>query len=271
MIKNRLIPVLLLKDGWLVQSKGFSRFQKLGNPIVAVKRLSEWAADELIYLDISREEEYDLARDDLKHPNRQNFLDIIEDVSTFAFMPITVGGKIKTLNDIEIRLKKGADKVAINTRAVENLDFIKESAQEFGSQCVVISIDVKLEEKEYIVYTNGGKKRTNYKVKEWARIVQDYGAGEILINSIDRDGSRMGYDLNLIQLVSETVNIPTIALGGADDWEDFEEVLTKTKADAVAAANIFHYRDQSVYLAKKYLFDQGLNVRKPFLIEIEKI
>ena len=169
MIKNRLIPVLLLKDGWLVQSKGFSRFQKLGNPIVAVKRLSEWAADELIYLDITREDQYDLSRDDLKHPNRNNFLNIVEDVSTFAFMPITVGGKIRNLTDIEIRLRKGADKISINTIAVENPEFVQQAAQEFGSQCIVVSIDVKKEDNQYIVYNQGGKKRTKYTVKKMGK------------------------------------------------------------------------------------------------------
>lgn len=266
MIKKRLIPVLLLKDGWLVQSKGFRKYQKLGNPITAVKRLSEWAADELIYIDITRSDQYDLAREDINHPNRNSFLEIIEDVSKFAFMPITVGGRIRSLKDIEARLKVGADKITLNTGAVENPNLIRKAAYEFGSQCIVISIDVKQEHDQYFVHINGGKEKTSLDVVTWSKMVEEYGAGEILLNSIDRDGSRLGYDIELIQQVCQQVKIPVIALGGADDWEDFELVLSQTTADAVAAANIFHYRDQSVFLAKKYLYDAGLNVRKPYLL-----
>lgn len=146
MKKNRLIPVLLLKDGWLVQSKGFTRHQNLGNPVTAVKRLSEWASDELIYLDISKSNHYDLRRDDQGYENRSSFLDIIEDVSKVTFMPITVGGRIRTLKDIEARLLVGADKVSINTMAITNPQFIKEAAEQFGSQCIVVSIDAKIVE-----------------------------------------------------------------------------------------------------------------------------
>ncbi len=268
MKKNRIIPVLLLKNGWLVQSKGFSRYQNLGNPVTAVKRLSEWAVDELIYLDISTDEVYDMRRNDIKNENRSDFLSIIEDVSKFSFMPITVGGKITSLKGIEERLSKGADKVSINSFVYDNPNFITEAAKEFGSQCIVISMDVKSHGLNYKLYKNGGKEITKYFVQDWCKIVQELGAGEILINSIDKDGIGGGYDIDLINLVTNNVSIPVIALGGVSEWGHFSEGFDKTNADAFAAANIFHYQDQSVYLAKKYLYEKGYNVRKPALLRI---
>ncbi len=270
MKKKRLIPVLLLKNGWLVQSKQFSRFQNLGNPVTAVKRLSEWAADELIYLDISRNHSYDLRRSDISHPNRNNILDIIEDVSKKALMPITIGGGIRSLKDIETRLKKGADKISINSYALKNPGFITEAAREYGSQCIVISIDVKIINKKYVVMTEYGQIPTTYNPKYWAKKVKDLGAGEILLNSIDRDGLKTGYDMELIEQVSKAVKIPVIACGGVGEWQHFADALTLTQVDAVAAANIFHYTDQSVYLAKKYLYNLGLPVRLPDLLLINK-
>ena len=268
MKKKRLIPLLLLKNGWLVQSKEFKRYQNLGNPTTAVRRLSEWASDELVYLDISKEESYDIRRDDQNYPNKHSFLEIIEDVSKVTFMPITVGGKIKKLSDIEKRLSLGADKVTINTEAVNNPEFIEEASKEFGSQCIVISIDVKIIDNKYIVMIEGGKKNTGLDPIEWSKKVESHGAGEILLNSIDRDGMNNGYDIQLIKSVSDNVDIPVIACGGVGEWEHFGEAFEKTKADAVAAANIFHYVDQSVFLAKKYLYDNNFNVRKPDLITI---
>ena len=268
MKKNRLIPVLLLKDGWLVQSKGFSKYQNLGNPVTAVKRLSEWASDELIYLDISSGDNYDTRRDDQGYENRGSFLDIIEDVSKVTFMPITVGGKIRTLEDIEKRLSVGADKVSINTMAITDPNFIQEAAKQFGSQCIVVSMDAKIVDNEHRIFANGGKNMTKFTPKELSKIVEDYGAGEILINSIDRDGKGNGYDIELINQVADNVNIPVIACGGVGDWEDFADAFEETSVDAVAAANIFHYRDQSVFLAKKFLHDFKFNVRKPDLIKL---
>jgi cyclase len=259
--KNRLIPVLLLRNGWLVQSRGFKKYQNLGNPVFSVRRLSEWASDELIYLDISREESYDLRRDDLGHPNRQSFLDIIADVAGQTFMPITVGGRIRTAKDIEDRLKRGADKISINTVAVQDPSFIHQAARQFGSQCIVISMDIKLVDGRYTVMTEGGIRNTGMGPVEWARRVELEGAGEILLNSIDRDGMRNGYDIELLALVADAVSLPVIACGGVGEWEHFGEALAKTQVDAVAAANIFQYTDQSVYLAKKYLYENGFNVR----------
>ena len=267
MKKNRLIPLLLLKNGFLVQSKSFSRYQNLGDPLTAVKRLSDWACDELIYLDITREGPYDMRRDDKGHPNRNNIVDILKDVSRFCYMPVTFGGRIRSLEDIKIRVTNGADKVAINTKPLEEPQFIYEAAKEFGSQCIVISVDVKIIDGTYVVMSNGGKKPTPYHPVDWVKKVESLGAGEILINSIDRDGMQTGYDIELIHLVSNAVKIPVIACGGVGQWSHFAEALEKTKVDAVAAANIFHYYDQSVYLAKRYLYERGHNVRSPDLLE----
>jgi cyclase len=268
MKKNRLIPVLLLKNGWLVQSKGFNCYQNLGNPVTSVKRFSEWASDELIYLDISKDDTYDMRRDDLGHSNRSSFLEIIKDVSKVTFMPITVGGKIKTLKDIEIRLSIGADKVSINSQALLYKNFIRQAAKEFGSQCIVISIDVKIINGKYRVMAGGGSKNTGYDPIEWAKIIESLGAGEILLNSIDRDGMRNGYEVRLLKEVSEAVKIPIIACGGVSEWVHLAEALEKTRVDAVAAANVFQYIDQSVYLAKKYLYEKNYNVRPPYLLNI---
>lgn len=271
MKKNRLIPILLLKNGSLVQSKQFGRYQNLGNPTMAAKRLSEWASDELIYLDISRDDNYDLHRDDLKYPNRHSFLEIIEDVSKVTFMPMTVGGKIRTLQDIEERLVLGVDKITINSQALADSSFITQAAKEFGSQCIVVSIDVKLQNNAYIVMSEGGTRATPYHPLEWAQIAEAQGAGELLLNSIDRDGMGTGYDVELLADVSANVNIPVIACGGVGEWQHFVEALDNTNVDAVAAANIFQYIDQSVYLAKKYLHEHGCNVRPPGLLSFKNI
>lgn len=270
MKKNRLIPVLLLKNGWLVQSKAFSRYQNLGNPTTAVKRISEWGSDELIYLDISKSNDYDIRRNDQNYPNRQSFFEIIEDVSKVTFMPITVGGKIGTLNDIEKRLIIGADKISINTKALNEPEFIEKSAKEFGTQCIVVSIDAKKCNQKYLVFDHKNGCSTELNVIEFSKQVENMGAGEILINSVDRDGFGGGYDLDLIKLVSDKVKIPVISCGGVSEWSHFHEAFELTSVDAVAAANIFHYRDQSVYLAKKYLYENNSNVRKPDLITINK-
>ena len=269
MKKNRLIPVLLLKNGWLVQSKGFCRYQNLGNPTTAVRRISEWGSDELIYLDISKEENYDLRREDQNYPNRRSFLEIIEDVSKVTFMPITVGGKIRTLAQIEERLKLGADKVSINNIAIQNPDFIYRAANEFGSQCIVVSIDIKISEcGEYQVYDHLTNSIVELKLIDHLKLVEENGGGEILINSVDNDGLGRGYNNTLLDFVSSSVEIPVIACGGVGKWDHFKTALENTAVDAVAAANIFHYMDQSVYLAKNHLYEAGLNVRKPDLLII---
>lgn len=266
MKKNRIIPVLLLKNGFLVQSINFKEFKNLGNPIWAVKRFSEWASDELIYLDISRDDTYDMRREELRDGNKRNVLDILDEVSKFTFMPITIGGKIRTLKHIEDRLSRGADKISTNTQAINSRKFVTQAAKEFGSQCIVVSIDAKLINGKHTVMAEHGQTSTGLDPAEWAKIVEDRGAGEILINSIDQDGSKSGFDIALIDRVAAAVSIPVIACGGAGEWDHFAQVFDKTKADAVAAANVFQHIDQSVFLAKKYLYEHDYCVRPPDLL-----
>jgi cyclase len=211
---------------------------------------------------------YDTRRDDQGYPNRQLFCEIIEDIAKVTFMPITVGGKIRTLKDIEKYLLLGADKISINTIARENPGFITMAAREFGAQCIVVSIDVKSVDGIWRVYSHRTGESTALDPVIWAQQVEEAGAGEILLNSVDRDGVGSGYDCELLDAVSTAVNIPVIGCGGVGDWPHFQEGLEKTHVDAVAAANIFHYRDQSVFLAKKFLFEKGANVRRPDLITI---
>ncbi len=269
MLKHRIIPCLLLRNGVIVQSKGFKRHQVLGNPTTAVKRLSTWAADELIYLDISPPNSiYDLNRDDLNHENHPSIIDIIKDVSSHAFMPLTFGGGIRDINRIRTILNAGADKVTINTQAVLDPEFITKSAKIFGSQCIVVSIDVAKNNKNINeVKIKRGKEWTGLSPVDWACEVERLGAGEILLNSIDRDGLQNGYDIELIQDVVSAVSIPVISIGGVGHWEDFKDALVKGGASAVSAANIFHHTEQSVLNAKKYLFNQGINVRAPELLK----
>ncbi len=269
MKKKRLIPVLLLQNGILVQSRNFSEFQNIGNPISGVKRLSEWGSDELIFLDISNEDRHDLKRDDTNFYNKNSIEDIIQEISTFSFMPITVGGNISSLEKIEKLLKKGADKIAINTIANKNINFVKDAAKEFGSQCIVVSVDVKKEKNEYVIYHSRGKEKSDYKFIEFLKLVEGKGAGEILINSIDKDGSGNGFDIDLVKLTQKNTSLPVICCGGAGKFEDFYEVVYNTDVDAVAAANFFQYKDQSVYYTKKYLHEKKLNFREATLIDID--
>jgi cyclase len=263
MLKNRLIVCLLLRNGNIVQSKGFKRYQRLGNPVTIVERLTNWMSDELVYLDISPDDVYDLRRDDLGVPNRRSIQDIIRDVAKCCFMPLTFGGKIRSLEDIYARVTSGADKVSINTQAFDRPEFITEAAREFGSQCIVVSMDAKSTGPgAWEIYKRGGEIATGRGAVEWAREAEARGAGEILLNSIDRDGSATGYDLELVRAVVRAVKIPVIALGGVGEWRHFKEGL-EAGASAVAAANIFHYSENSVYNARKYLYEQGVNVREP--------
>lgn len=269
MKKKRLIPVLLLRGGWLVQSKEFRRYQNIGNPTSSVKRLSEWASDELIFIDITRDDRYDMRRGDTGHPNRSSVLEIVSDVAAVTFMPITFGGRIRNLKDIEVRLALGADKISTNTAALDDPDFVDAAAREFGSQCVVVSIDAKRIGDEFMVMAAGGRRQTEHTLTDWARRVTEMGAGEVLVNSVERDGMKNGFDLGMLDAVANHVNIPVIALGGVGEWAHFAEALERTRVDAVSAANIFHYNDQSVYLAKQYLFERGFPIRSPDLLNIQ--
>lgn len=269
MKKKRVIPVLLLKNGQLVQSKAFSRHKNLGNPFVAVKRLSEWAADEIIYLDISGAGGIETLRADLAYESRAGFLDIVSDVARVTRMPVTFGGGIRSLRDIEERLQRGADKVSINTQALADPGFVTAAAKEFGAQCVVVCMDVRFVDDAARVMNDRARVATPHTPVEWARLVESAGAGEILVQAADRDGAGGGYDLDLIDSIATAVRVPVIALGGAGEWSHMGDVLEKTRADAVAAANVFQYYDQSFYLAKKHIFDRGLPVRPPDLLLID--
>jgi len=265
MKKKRVIPVLLHKEGWLVQSKSFREYKKLGNAQKAVQRLSEWDSDELIYLDISKTESYTTNRSDTAAPDYQNLAELFGAVSKVARMPITIGGGIKTLNDIEVRLRAGADKISINRAAFANPSFITLASREFGRQCIVVSIDYEEFGVERHLYIDG-KNKSNGSSKsalEWILKVEELGAGEVLLNSVSRDGMKSGYDISFLEKVANKLNIPVIACGGAGNWEHLAEVLTETNVDAVAAANIFHFQDQSVYLARRHLASKGLPVRPP--------
>ena len=265
MLKNRVIPVILLRNGAAVQSKGFRRYQHLGNPMTIVERLSHWASDELIYLDISREREYDLRRDDLADPNEGSILGILQQVSRRCFMPMAFGGGIRTLDDITDRLRAGADKVVINTQALLEPEFIESAARRFGSQCVVVCADVRRQASgQAEVFASGGTRPTGRRATDWAREAQERGAGELLLQSIDRDGGGEGYDLPLVTGVARAASIPVIALGGVGAWSHMYDGL-RAGASAVAAANIFNYSENSVFKAKEQLFSLRANVRAPSL------
>lgn len=266
-LKTRLIPCLLLKNGLIVRSEQFKYHQFIGDPITQLSRYNQWLVDEVIYLDISRTEEYDARRQDTKiaTQDKHTIAEIITVISKSSFMPLTFGGRIRTLQDIRLRLECGADKVTINSRAIESPDFIQESAKTFGSQCIVVSIDVKRQEGgRYEVYARGGTQATGRDPVEWAKEAEKQGAGEILLNSIDRDGMANGYDLELIRSVSESVGIPVIACGGVGKFQDFVDGIRLGKASAVSAANIFHFTELSYKNAKKYMHSAGMDVRIPY-------
>lgn len=263
MVKRRIIPVILLKNGMIVQSRNFNRYQPIGTPTVSVERYSNWESDELIYLDISKISQYDISRNDINHPLFTTIIDILKMVSEKCFMPLTVGGGIRSMDDVELRLKNGADKIALNTNAIENIDFISDTASKYGSQCVVVSIDVKkIGDNSYKVVKNG-KDITDLDPKEFAYLCQESGAGEILLNSVDRDGSGLGFDVDLINYVCNGLTLPLIAVGGAGNWEHFEHVLNNTNVSAVAAANIFQHSENSVFNCRKFLYEAGCNIRPP--------
>jgi cyclase len=273
MKKKRVIPILLHKEGWLVQSKSFKEYKKLGNAQKAVQRLSEWDSDELIYLDISKTESYSTYRSDTAAPEYQNLNDLLSEVSKVARMPITIGGGIKTLWDIEVRLRAGADKISINRAALANPSLIELASKEFGRQCIVVSVDYEEYERERRLYL---PKDCSFEgdlddVLNWLLRVEELGAGEILLNSVSRDGMKVGYDISFLEKSSDLLSIPVIASGGAGSWHHLAEVLSKTNVDAVAAANIFHFQDQSVYVARQYLASKGLPVRPPSIQKLNRL
>lgn len=262
MLKTRVIPVLLLKDGLLVRSESFKKHQFIGDPYHEVARFNEWNIDELIYLDISRSDSYHHGRDDIKIKQVKGALDLISLVAETCFVPLTFGGRIRTLEDIRRLLLHGADKVALNTAAFDAPTLIEKAVNYFGSQCLVIGIDVRRHnDGTYQVFVDGGQRATGIDVVSWACEVERRGAGEILLQSIDRDGRAIGFDCNLISQVMDVVSIPVIALGGAGTYTHFSEVVTKTNVSAVAAANIFHFKEMTDRFIKREMKRSDIPVR----------
>lgn len=264
MLKNRLIPVLFLRNGFLVRSEGFTLHQNLGNPVAQVDRYNAWDVDELIYIDITRDGGHDNQRCDLggnQWGRAQTINEIIKVVSAKCFMPLTFGGGIRTLDDARKRFELGADKVTINSQALREPAFISALAREFGSQAVVVSIDAKRGSEGYCVYDEWGTSNTRLTPQEWAHEAQERGAGEILVNSIDRDGKASGYDLELISSVVQETQIPVIACGGVGKYDHFGQAILEAGASAAAAGNIFHFKELAYPMAKRHLKKAGLNFR----------
>jgi cyclase len=251
MLKNRIIPCLDVKNGRVVKGINFVELKDAGDPVEQAKVYSDGGADEICFLDITASNE-----------NRDTILDVVKKASQECFVPLTVGGGVRNILDISNLLKSGADKVSINTAAVNNKNIIKDSAENFGSQCIVIAIDAKkISEKKWEVFTHGGRNSSGLDVLNYAKEVEDLGAGEILLTSMDRDGTKKGYDLELTELVSNSVNIPVIASGGVGKLDHLYDGLKKGKASAVLAASIFHFGEFSINDAKKYLDSKGIPVR----------
>lgn len=270
MLKNRVIPVILLKNGHIVQSKNYRDHKNLGNPIDAIKRLSEWGADELIYIDITGDTVFDELRSDLNKSSWKTLDDVYSSLAESSFMPTCIAGGVRSFDDISMRLKRGADKVGINTMLFENPDEVRQAVESFGSQSIVANLDYReLDDGERHVFYDHGNINSGMSLESAIEYVVNLGCGEILLQCIDRDGTNLGYDIDGITKAVKISPIPIIALGGAGKWKHFEQALAETKVSAVAAANIFQFKDQSVYIAKKYLFNKGLNVRKPELFEMD--
>lgn len=261
MLKTRLIPVLLLKNGVLVRSEGFKTHQVIGNPIHEVERFNEWNVDELLYVDISRDDEYDLRRNDSKVTSLNNPLDILESVSKTCFMPLTWGGRIRSVEDMRARFSRGADKITINSAALETPELITQGAQLFGSQAIVLSIDAKKHGPgDYEVFGNCGRTASGMSVSEWVRMGERLGAGEIFLQSIDEDGMAEGYDCELIRSVCEQVDIPVICCSGVGQFEDYAAGV-EAGASAVAAANLWHFKELADRAGKRALAKAGVPVR----------
>lgn len=252
MLTKRIIPCLDVKDGRVVKGVSFVNLRDAGDPVEVATIYDREGADELCFLDITA-----------SHENRKTIIDVVERTAARVFMPLTVGGGVRTLDDIRTLLNAGADKVSINTTAVQQPEFVREAAQRFGTQCIVVAIDAKRREAggHWQVYTHGGRNATGLDAVDWARRMAGYGAGEILLTSMDQDGRQNGYDLALTAAVSESLSIPVIASGGVGTLEHLYDGLVKGKAEAVLAASIFHYRTHTIQQAKAYLRDRGVPVR----------
>jgi cyclase len=250
MLKNRIIPCLDVKNGRVVKGINFVDLKDAGDPVEQAKIYSDGGADEICFLDITASNE-----------NRDTIYDVVERTSKKCFVPLTVGGGVRGVDDINKLLNCGADKVSINTAAVQNPEVIFESSKKFGSQCIVVAIDAKKNQDNWEIFTHGGRNNTGINAIEFARRMEDSGAGELLVTSMDRDGTQIGYDNDLMFKISSIVNIPVIASGGVGNLDHLVDGIKLGKASAVLAASIFHYGKHSVQEAKQYLDSKGIPVR----------
>ena len=246
---KRIIPCLDVKDGRVVKGVNFVGLKDAGDPVEVAKRYNDEGADEITFLDITASSD-----------NRETIVDIVEKVAKEVFIPLTVGGGIRKLEDIYKLLNVGCDKVSLNSAAIKRPEFINEGAKRFGAQCIVVAIDVKKTGDQYNVYLNGGRVDTGINAVEWAKEVVDRGAGEILLTSMDADGTKAGFEIPITKQISDLVNVPIIASGGAGSMEHFKEVF-ENGADAGLAASIFHYKEIDIMDLKHYLHDQDIPVR----------
>ena len=252
MLTKRIIPCLDVKDGRVVKGVSFVNLRDAGDPVEIAKAYDKDGADELCFLDITA-----------SHEHRNTILDVVAKTAEQVFMPLTVGGGVRTLEDIRNLLTAGSDKVSINTAAVERPEFVREAAGRFGTQCIVVAIDAKRRSNGpgWEVFTHGGREPAGIDAVEWAKQMERYGAGEMLVTSMDQDGRQSGYDLELTAAVSDALSIPVIASGGVGTLEHLYDGFVKGKADAVLAASIFHYRTHTIPEAKAYLRQKGISVR----------
>lgn len=250
MLAKRIIPCLDVDKGRVVKGVKFQNLRDAGDPVEVAKGYEEQSADELVFLDITASAE-----------ERKIMIEVVQRVAETIFIPFTVGGGVSSSEDIRRLLSAGADKVSINTAAVKNPQLIYESAKRFGSQCIVVAIDAKRSQKGWEVYIHGGRTPTGLDAVEWAKRVEGLGAGEILLTSMDADGTKKGYDIELCGAVASAVSIPVIASGGAGTMEHFYEVFTQTNVDAALAASLFHFKEVSIPELKVYLKNKGVHVR----------
>ena len=249
MLKNRIIPCLDVKNGRVVKGINFVDLKDAGDPVEQAKIYSDGGADEICFLDITASNE-----------NRDTIYDVVKETSKKCFVPLTVGGGVRSVDDINKLLNCGADKVSINTAAVQNPSVVKESSKKFGSQCIVVAIDAKKKGDTWEIFTHGGRKETGINAMEFALNMEKSGAGELLVTSMDKDGTQSGYDIELMKTISESVNIPVIASGGVGTLDHLVDGI-KSGASAVLAASIFHYGTYSVNEAKQYLASKDIPVR----------
>ena len=252
MFTKRIIPCLDVKNGRVVKGVNFVDLKDAGDPVEIAKAYDKAGADELVFLDITASSDH-----------RKTVVDMVRQVAEKVFIPFTVGGGIRTVDDFKALLREGADKISINSSAINNPNLISEAADKFGSQCVVVAIDARRREdgSGWNIYKNGGRVDMGMDAVEWARTAEKMGAGEILLTSMDGDGTKEGYDLELTRAVAESVSIPVIASGGAGQLSHFYDALTEGKAEAVLAASLFHYKELEIRQVKEYLREKGISVR----------